>query len=51
MHMYCCTSFRYARCTTRGREARGDVEELQDGDGAELQDGVRWISQEDGRTQ
>ena len=28
--MHCCTSFRYARCTTRGREARGDGAELQD---------------------
>ena len=37
MHMHRCTSFRYARCTTCGREARGV--------GAEPQDGVRCTSQ------
>ena len=26
MYLYCCISCRYARCTTRGREARDEVE-------------------------
>jgi hypothetical protein len=40
MHSYHCISFRYARCTTRGCEARAD--------GTEPQDGEWWIHLEDG---
>ena len=41
MHQHFCISFRYARCTTRGREARDD--------GTKPQDGVWWTHLEDGR--
>ena len=41
-HLYWCISFRYARCTTCGREARHD--------GTEPQDGVGWSYPEERRT-
>ena len=40
MYSYHCISFRYARCTTCGCEARAD--------GNEPQDGEWWIHLEDG---
>ena len=30
-HLYCCISSRYTRCTTRGREARDNGVEPEDG--------------------
>ena len=39
IHMHCCTSFRYARCTMCARGVE-----------VEPQDGVRWTSPENGRT-
>ena len=42
IHQHCCISFRYAKCTTRGRGARAD--------GTEPQDGVGWMHPEERRT-
>ena len=36
MHLYCCISSRYARCTTRGREAHDNGVELEDGVGGPI---------------
>ena len=33
IHLHCCISFRYARCTMHGLEARDDGYEPQDGVG------------------
>ena len=36
MHLYCCISSRYARSTTRGREARDNGVEPEDGFGGPI---------------
>ena len=36
MHLHCCISSRYARCTTCGREARDDGVELEDSVGGPI---------------
>ena len=36
MHLHCCISSRYARCTTRGREARDNGVEPEDGVGGPI---------------
>ena len=36
MHLHCCISSRYARCTTRGCEARDNGVEPEDGVGGPI---------------
>ena len=36
MHLHCCISSRYARCTTCGREARDNGVKLEDGVGGPI---------------
>ena len=36
MHWHCCISSRYARCTTRGREARDNRVKPEDGVGGPI---------------
>ena len=50
IHLYCCISSRYARCTTRGREARDDGVELEDGVGGpirKMEEPLEYMSEQE----